>query len=403
MKILVINCGSSSIKYKFFEMEKGRVLAKGIIEEIGKKESIQTYLIEKKIIQKKEEIKDHRQGLEKILVYLTDEGNGIIKNTSEISAVGHRVVHGGEKFLESTLINKEVIEAIRIYTPLAPLHNPANLIGIEVSMDLLPNTPQVAVFDTAFHQTIPPKAFFYALPYECYEKYKIRKYGFHGTSHCYVAQKTAKFLNIPIEKLKIVVCHLGNGCSITAVDRGKSIDTSMGFTPLDGLVMGTRSGDIDPGAILFLMEKENLGIKEMGDILNKQSGIMGISGISNDVREIRRAAQKGNKRAKLALEIFIYRVKKYIGAYSATLGGINVLVFTGGIGENAADLLSMICEGLEFLGIQLNEKNEDPQGEVKIISTPGSSTKVLIVPTDEEAMIGQNTWEIVQRLGRIKK
>ncbi|MCD6318873.1 acetate kinase [Candidatus Aerophobetes bacterium] len=406
MNILAINCGSSSIKYQFVQMKekKEKVLAKGLIERIGKKSSFQIHFINGRTVQKKGEVKDHRKGLRKILELLTNKDNGVIKDISEISAVGHRVVHGGEKFVNSILIDDKVVEAIHIYTSLAPLHNPPNLTGIEISLSLLPNVPQVAVFDTAYHQTIPPRAFLYALPYEYYEKYKIRRYGFHGTSHRYVAQKAAEFLNLPIDDLRIITCHLGNGCSITAVNKGNSIDTTMGFTPLEGLVMGTRCGDIDPGVILFLMEKEKIGPKQMNNILNRQSGIMGISGVSNDIRDVKKEAQKGNEKAKIALEIFTYRIKKYIGAYSAVLGGIDVLVFTGGIGENATDIRGMICEGLEFLGIQLDKRknNKNTQNEIRIISKKDSSVKVLVVPTDEEKIIAQETWRIVQKLATRK-
>lgn len=406
MNILAINCGSSSIKYQFVQMEekKEKVLAKGLIERIGERSSSQIHFINGRTIQEKEKIEDHQKGLKKILEFLTNKNMGVIKDISEISAVGHRVVHGGEKFVNSTLIDDNVVETIRIYASLAPLHNLPNLMGIKVSLCLLPNVPQVAVFDTAYHQTLPPKAFLYALPYEYYEKYRIRKYGFHGISHRYVAQKAAEFLDLPIDDLRIITCHLGNGCSITAINKGDSIDTTMGFTPLEGLVMGTRCGDIDPGVILFLMEKGEIRPRQMNNILNRQSGIMGISGVSNDIRDVKKEAQRGNERAKIALEIFTYRIKKYIGAYSAVLGGIDILVFTGGIGENAADIRVMICEGLEFLGVQLDKKknNKNTQNETRIISKEDSPVKVLVVPTDEEKIIAQETWKIIQKLAARK-
>ncbi|NQS88359.1 acetate kinase [Patescibacteria group bacterium] len=399
MNVLVINCGSSSMKYQLIHMEEGRVLAKGLLEEIGKANSSQIHYIREKTIKRKDKVADYKEGLKKILELLLDGKKGAIKDTSEISAVGHRVVHGGEEFFESTLITKKVIEIIKSYSSLAPLHNPPNLAGIEAARNLLPEVPQVAVFDTAFHQTIPPKASLYALPYKYYEKYKIRRYGFHGTSHHYVANQAAKFLKKPLKELKIITCHLGNGCSITAIDKGKSIDTSMGFTPLEGLVMGTRCGDIDPAAVLFLMEKENFTIPQINDTLNKQSGLLGISGIRNDLREIQRWARKGNQRAKLALEIFIYRIKKYIGTYSAVLGGLDILIFCAGIGENEENIRSRTCQGLEFLGIHLDKrKNKVPSKVPRFISTESSLVKVLVIPTNEEKMIAKETWQIVGKL-----
>jgi len=399
MNVLVINCGSSSIKYQLIHMEERRVLAKGLLEEIGKANSSQIHYIKEKIINRKDKVADYEEGLKKILELLLDGKKGAIKDTSEISAVGHRVVHGGEEFFESILITKKVIEIIKSYSSLAPLHNPPNLAGIKAARNLLPEVPQVAVFDTAFHQTIPPKAFLYALPYKYYGKYKIRRYGFHGTSHHYVANQAAKFLRKPLKELKIITCHLGNGCSITAIDKGKSIDTSMGFTPLEGLVMGTRCGDIDPAAVLFLMEKENFTIGQINDTLNRQSGLLGISGIRNDLREIQRWARKGNQRAKLALEIFIYRIKKYIGAYSAVLGGLDILIFCAGIGENEENIRSRTCQGLEFLGIHLDKrKNKVPSKVPRFISTEGSPVKVLVIPTNEEEMIAEETWQIVGKL-----
>lgn len=398
MNILVINCGSSSIKYQLIHQKKKEVLAKGLLEEIGKANSSQTHYIKGKTIKRKERVANYKDGLKKILELLLDKKEGPIKSISEISAVGHRVVHGGENFFQSTLIDDEVIEVIKSNISLAPLHNPPNLAGIEASRNLLPEVPQVAVFDTAFHRTLPPKAFLYALPYRYYEKYKIRKYGFHGTSYNYVTKKVAKLLKIPLKELKIIICHLGNGCSISAIDKGESIDTSMGFTPLEGLMMGTRCGDIDAEALLFLMEKENFTISQIDNIVNKQSGLLGISGISNDVREIERKAQEGNKRAKLALEMFTYRIKKYIGAYSAALGGLDVLVFTAGIGENEAYIREKVCEGLMFLGIHLDKKrNKEPGKSSRFISNESSPVKVLVIPTNEEQMIAEETWQIVNK------
>jgi len=398
MKILVINCGSSSIKYQFLGMEKEEKLAEGLIEKIGEAHPFLSHQTGKGIIRREVDAPNHRQGLRLIIDLLLEGSEGVIKDLSEISAVGHRVVHGGDAFIESTLIDGEVMQTIKRCATLAPLHNPPNLAGIEAAMDLLPNVPQVAVFDTAFHQTMPEEAYVYPLPYEFYEKYGIRRYGFHGTSHRYVAQRAAQILGKDLRDLKIITCHLGNGCSITAVDRGKSVDTSMGFTPLEGLPMGTRCGDIDPSIIFFIAEKENLSFAEVNNILNRKSGLLGISGISNDVREIRREAERGNYRARLALEILAYRVKKYIGAYAAVLGGVDAIVFTAGIGENAGYVRSRICQGLEFLGIQLDEnRNKDPVKWRGIISAENSQVKVLVIPTREELMIARDTLEILQR------
>jgi len=398
MKILVINCGSSSIKYQLLDMEREEELAEGLLEKIGEAHSFLSHQTGKGVIRREVNAPNHHQGLSLIIDLLLERSEGVIKDLSEISAVGHRVVHGGDTFIESTLIDGEVMQTIKRCATLAPLHNPPNLAGIEAAMDLLPNVPQVAVFDTAFHQTMPEEAYVYPLPYEFYEKYGIRRYGFHGTSHRYVAQRAAQILGKDLRDLKIITCHLGNGCSITAVDRGKSVDTSMGFTPLEGLPMGTRCGDIDPSIIFFIAEKENLSFEEVNNILNRKSGLLGISGISNDVREIRREAERGNYRARLALEILAYRVKKYIGAYAAVLGGVDAIVFTAGIGENAGYVRSRICQGLEFLGIQLDEnRNKDPVKWRGIISAENSQVKVLVIPTREELMIARDTLEILQR------
>ncbi len=401
MNILVINCGSSSIKYQLINREKRKVLAKGLLEKIDKANSSQIHYIGEKVVKKQDEVANYEEGLRSILALLLDKKRGVIKDASEISAVGHRVVHGGEDFFHSILIDDEVIKTIKSYISLAPLHNPPNLAGIKAARSLLPDVPQVAVFDTAFHQTLPGKAFLYALPYQYYEKYKIRRYGFHGTSHRYIAERAAKFLKKPLKELKIITCHLGNGCSITAIDKGKSIDTSMGFTPLEGLVMGTRCGDIDAAAVLFLMEKENFTTAQMDNLLNKQSGLLGISGISNDLREVQKWVVKGDQRAKLALEVFPYRIKKYIGAYSAVLGGLDALIFSAGIGENEANIRDEICQRLEFLGVYLDKnKNRARSKASRFISTESSPAKILVIPTNEEEMIAEETWRVVHSFCR---
>jgi len=399
MKILVINCGSSSIKYKLLDInKKEEVLAQGNLQRIGERNSLQLHFLGDRKIRIEEKIANHKQGLNQLLNLIVDKDKGILEDLSQISAIGHRVVHGGEKFLQPSLIDEKVINTIRKLIPLAPLHNPPNLAGIEAARSLLPRTPQVAVFDTAFHQSLPPKAFLYGLPYEYYKKYGIRRYGFHGTSHKYVAQKAAKAMGTSLEKLKMISCHLGNGCSITAIQGGKSIDTSMGFTPLEGLVMGTRCGDLDPALVLWLIKQEGLRPAELEDVLNTKSGLLGISGLSNDVRDLQKAEQTGNHLAKLALDIFVYRIKKYIGAYSAILSGLDGLVFTGGIGENGAEIRRHICDGLEFLGIDLDEeKNKRVDSEV--ISKNNSSVKILVIPTDEEIMIARETQKIIQNQG----
>lgn len=396
MNILVINCGSSSIKYQLINREKRKVLAKGLLEKIGEINSSQVHRIGGKVVKKQDEVANYEEGLKSILALLLDEKRGVIKDASEISVVGHRVVHGGEDFFHSVLIDDEVIKTIKSYISLAPLHNPPNLAGIKAARSLFPDVPQVAVFDTAFHQTLPEKAFLYALPYQYYEKYKIRRYGFHGTSHRYIAERAAKFLKKPLKELKIITCHLGNGCSITAIDKGKSIDTSMGFTPLEGLVMGTRCGDVDAAAVLFLMEKENFTTAQMDNLLNKQSGLLGISGISNDLREVQKWVVKGNQRAKLALEVFAYRIKKYIGAYSAVLGGLDALIFSAGIGENEVNIRDKVCQGLEFLGVYLDKKKNRARSKAsRFISTESSPAKILVIPTNEEEMIAEETWHVV--------
>lgn len=388
------------MKYQLINREKRKVLAKGLLEKIGEINSSQVHHIGGKVVKKQDEVANYEEGLRSILALLLDEKRGVIKDASEISVVGHRVVHGGEDFFHSVLIDDEVIKTIKSYISLAPLHNPPNLAGIKAARSLLPDVPQVAVFDTAFHQTLPEKAFLYALPYQYYDEYKIRRYGFHGTSHRYIAERAAKCLKKPLKELKIITCHLGNGCSITAIDKGKSIDTSMGFTPLEGLVMGTRCGDVDAAAVLFLMEKENFTTAQMDNLLNKQSGLLGISGISNDLRKVQKWVVKGDQRAKLALEVFAYRIKKYIGAYSAVLGGLDALIFSAGIGENEANIRDKVCQGLEFLGVYLDKKKNRARSKAsRFISTESSPAKILVIPTNEEEMIAEETWRIVNKIG----
>lgn len=399
MKILAINCGSSSIKYKVLDMNREEVIAEGYLERIGERNCLGLHFLGGRKVKTEERIANHKQGLRHLFNIIADRNKGVLKDLSQISAVGHRVAHGGEKFLKPTLVNQEVIKAIRKLIPLAPLHNPSNLAGIEAACSLLPQTPQVAVFDTTFHQSLPPKAFLYGLPYKYYEQHGMRRYGFHGTSHKYVYQEAAKIIGISLEKPKMITCHLGNGCSVTAIQEGKSIDTSMGFTPLEGLVMGTRCGDLDPGLILSLIEQEGLSPVEIRDILNTKSGLLGISKISNDVRELQQAEQAGNYLAKLALDVFVYKIKKYIGAYSAILLGLHGLVFTGGIGENEPGIRRRICNGLQFLGINLDEKKNNKAG-AQVISKNGSSVKILVIPTDEEIMIARETQKITKKLRR---
>jgi len=397
MKILVLNCGSSSIKYQFFSLKDNTLVAKGIVEKIGMKGSFLKH--EKENGQKvmfEGEILDHEIGVEYILGVLSSPKHGCIKNLNEISAVGHRVVHGGELFTESKLVNDEVIDALVKYTELAPLHNPPNLKGIYALRSLIPAIPQVAVFDTAFHTSMPKHAYMYAIPYALYKKYGIRRYGFHGTSHRYVSARACEILGVNPEGLKIVTCHLGNGASVCAVKDGLSVDTSMGFTPLEGLIMGTRSGDIDMGAVSYIMDKEKIGTKSASTLFNKHSGLLGISGISSDFREIREAASKGDERCLLAIKMFDYRVRKYIGSYAAAMGGIDVLIFTGGIGENSDVTRAGICEGLEFLGIELDEQiNAGSRGQEILINKPGARVKIMVVPTNEELMIAIDTQRII--------
>ena len=398
MKILVLNCGSSSIKYKLFEMETKEVLAQGGIEKIGLPGSFLKLTLpngEKKILEK--DIPEHTVGVEFIFQTLTSAEYGALKSLDELDAVGHRMVHGGERFSQSVILNKEVLDAFTACNDLAPLHNPANLKGVNAVSALLPNIPQVGVFDTAFHQTMPAHAYMYAVPYELYEKYGVRRYGFHGTSHRYVSQRVCEYLGIPAEGSRIITCHVGNGGSISAVKDGKCIDTTMGLPPLEGLMMGTRSGDIDGGAVTFIMEKEGLNATGISNLLNKKSGLAGISCISSDMREVASAAKEGNKRAQLALDMYFYRIKKYIGAYAAAMGGVDVILFTGGVGENQADCREIACSGLEYMGVKIDhDVNNATRGEEAIISTADSKVKVVIIPTDEELMIASDTMDLLK-------
>ncbi|NLL70152.1 MAG: acetate kinase [Epulopiscium sp.] len=398
MKILVINCGSSSLKYQLIDMVDEEVLAKGLCERIGIEGSrIKHTPANKETIIKETPMKNHTVAVQLVLDALTNSEHGVIKSMDEIMAVGHRVVHGGESFSSSVIIDNNVKQAIESCIDLAPLHNPANLIGINACEELMPNTPMVAVFDTAFHQTMPKKAYLYAIPYEMYKKHKVRKYGFHGTSHKYVAYRTAEILGKPIEDLKIVVCHLGNGASICAVQNGKSIDTSMGFTPLEGLVMGTRSGDIDPAVISFLSEKEHLSTQEVMDVLNKKSGILGLSQISSDFRDIENAIDQGNSDAQTAMDVFEYRVAKYIGAYAASMNGVDAVVFTAGLGENNGIVRKNICSYLQYLGLQVDDEKNDCRGIERDFSMEGSKVRCLVVPTNQELMIARETKTLLKK------
>ena len=395
MKILVLNCGSSSIKYKLFDMTTKEVLAQGGIEKIGLVGSFLKLTLpngEKKILEK--DIPEHTAGIEFILNTLVSPEYGAIKSLDEINAVGHRMVHGGERFSESVLLNKEVLDAFIACNDLAPLHNPANLKGVNAVSAILPNVPQVGVFDTAFHQTMPDYAYMYAIPYELYEKYGVRRYGFHGTSHRYVSQRVCEFLGVDPKGKKIITCHIGNGGSISAIKDGKCIDTSMGLTPLEGLVMGTRSGDIDAGAVTFIMEKEGLNATGISNLLNKKSGVLGVSGVSSDMRELEAAVAAGNPKAILAEKMYFYRIKKYIGAYAAALGGVDIILFTGGVGENQANCRSEVCEGLEFMGVKIDLEKNKVRGEEAIISADDSKVTVAVIPTDEELMIASDTLAI---------
>lgn len=400
MKVIVLNCGSSSIKYQLFEMPSKAVLAKGLVDKIGLKGSAIKHKRSDGVEAKLEgEILDHQAGIQYLLGILVSEKYGSIKNIEEIDAVGHRVVHAGEKFSGSVFITEEVIDALEECVDLAPLHNPPNLKGIYAMKELLPEVPQVGVFDTAFHQTMPPQAYLYGIPYSLYEKYKIRRYGFHGTSHKYVSKRACEILGLDYENQKIITCHLGNGASMAAIKDGKSVDTSMGMTPIEGLIMGTRCGDLDVGALLFIADKEETSIQNTSTLVNKFSGMIGVSGVSSDMRDIETAAENGNERAKVALEMYQYRVRKYIGAYAAAMGGVDVIVFAGGIGENDTVTRTKSLEGLEFLGLEVDrEKSLKSRGKEEIISTPESRIKIIVVPTDEELMIAADTHEIIENM-----
>ncbi|MDI9493257.1 MAG: acetate kinase [Bacillota bacterium] len=399
MKVLVVNCGSSSLKYQVLEMDNSTLLAKGLVERIGLDGSVMKHEkigMDKYIVEAP--MKNHKDAIGYVLEALTDKEHGVISSMDEISAVGHRVVHAGEKYAGSVLITEDVMNALEECIDLAPLHNPPNILGIRACQELMPNTPMVGVFDTAFHQTMKPETFLYAIPYEYYEKYKIRKYGFHGTSHKYVSMRAAALLDKDIKDFKIVTCHLGNGASCAAVKHGVCIDTSMGFTPLDGLIMGTRSGGVDPAVITFISEKEGITADEVINILNKKSGVAGISGVSSDFRDLAEAEAQGNERAALALKMFAWRVKYYIGAYMAEMNGADAIVFTAGIGENDIDMRKQICSDLDGLGIELDEEKNNVRGEERIVSKDSSKVKILVIPTNEELMIAQDTAEIVSNL-----
>jgi len=396
MKVLVINCGSSSLKYQLIDMENEGVLAQGLVERIGIEGSILTQKVngEKYIIE--QPMESHKDAIRLVLEALVDENHGVIKNMNEISAVGHRVVHGGEKYSESVLVNDEVMAYLEECVKLAPLHNRPNIIGIEACKALMPNTPMAVVFDTAFHGTMPKEAYSYALPYELYKEHGIRKYGFHGTSHKYVSGKVAEVLGKDIKDLKIVTCHLGNGVSLTAVKNGKSIDTTMGFTPLAGMPMGTRSGDIDPAIVIYLIKELGYSVDEVNEILNKKSGILGISGLSSDFRDVRDAAyKKDDERSLLAIDIYTYKIRTQIGAYAAAMGGLDVIVFTAGIGENADMIREGCLKNLEFLGVYLDKERNKQNGEIAEISKEGSKVKVFVIPTNEELMIAKETMELL--------
>jgi acetate kinase len=398
MKILVLNCGSSSIKYQLIDMSSGVVLAKGIVEKIGLKGSfLKNERFDGDKVKLDGEILDHQRGIEFILGMMISKERGVIKGLAEIDAIGHRVVHGGETFQGSCYLDDLTIKGIEDCSDLAPLHNPANLKGIYAMKMLLPEVPQVGVFDTSFHQSMPDYSFMYALPYSLYKKYGIRRYGFHGTSHSYVSKRACEILKVDYNSKKIITCHLGNGASITAIKNGKSVDTSMGLTPVEGLIMGTRSGDIDAGVLTLIMEKEEIDYSSLNTLLNKHSGVLGISGISSDMREVESAAAEGDERAALSLKMYDYRVRKYIGSYAAAMGGVDILIFTGGIGENSADNRENICKDFEYMGLEFDKKiNEGVRGKELVISKKESKVTVMIVPTNEELVIASDTCEIVK-------
>ncbi len=397
MNILVLNCGSSSVKYKLIEIKANKVLAEGGIEKIGLPDAFIKFKFGNEKIQQDLDINDHVGAIKSILDNLTSKEYGCIKDFKEIDAVGHRVVHGGEKFNKSVLINDEVIAKIKECYGIAPLHNPVNMAGIDAINEVLPEVPQVGVFDTAFHQTMPAKSYMYALPYKYYAEDGVRRYGFHGTSHRYVSQRVCEFLGVEPKGKKIITCHVGNGGSITAVKDGKSIDTSMGLTPTEGLMMGTRCGDVDPGALIFLMDKHNLSSKDMLNMVNKESGLAGVSGVSSDMREIAAAAKQGNEKAILSLEMYEQRITKYIGAFAAEMSGVDIIVFTGGVGEHQSSTRANVCNPLRFMGVEIDDAaNDANNGDEGIISTPNSAVKVVVIPTDEEYMIAKDTEAIIE-------
>lgn len=399
MKVLVVNCGSSSLKYQLFNMEDESVLAKGLVDRIGLPGSVLNHQpTAKPKVSLTAEIENHTIAIKMVLEALADSEHGVVSCIEEIDAIGHRVVHGAEKFSDSVLISPAVLAALDEFTELAPLHNPPNIDGINACAAILPKVPQVGVFDTAFHQTMPPYAFLYGLPYEAYKKYGVRRYGFHGTSHKYVSQRAAEMMGGHMSSLRIITCHLGNGASITAIKNGKSIDTSMGFTPLQGLVMGTRCGDIDPAIIPYLMRKENMGPDEINTYLNKKSGVLGLSGISSDFRDLEEAADKGNERAQLAIDVFAYTVRKYIGSYAAAMGGVDAIVFTAGLGENSPSMRDHICNGLEFLGTRIDAIKNAGRGKEQEISADGAKVKIFVIPTNEELVIARDTKTICSPL-----
>ncbi|WP_424772294.1 acetate kinase [Porphyromonas endodontalis] len=393
MNVLVLNCGSSSVKYKLFQMPEGKVLAQGGVEKLGLSDSFLKLKLpsgEKVVLEK--DMPEHTVAIDFILKTITGSEYGCIKSLSEIDAVGHRLVHGGDKFSESVVITDAVVESVKQCIDLAPLHNPSTLKGVAAVTELIPGVPQVGVFDTAFPQTMPQRAFMYALPYEYYEKYGVRRYGFHGTSHCFVSKRACEFLGLDYNKARIITAHIGNGASMCAIKEGKCIDTTMGLTPTEGLMMGTRVGDVDPGALVFIGEKEGLSMAQLSEVINKKSGVLGVSGVSSDMREIEEAISQGNERAKLALEMYDYRIKKYVGAFTAAMGGLDLLIFTGGVGENQTTTREYVCEDMQYMGIEIDkELNAKIHGDEALLSTKESKVKVVVIPTDEELMIALDT------------
>ncbi len=393
MNVLVLNCGSSSVKYKLFQMPEGKVLAQGGVEKLGLSDSFLKLKLpsgEKVVLEK--DMPEHTVAIDFILKTITGSEYGCIKSLSEIDAVGHRLVHGGDKFSESVVITDAVVESVKQCIDLAPLHNPSTLKGVAAVTELIPGVPQVGVFDTAFPQTMPQRAFMYALPYEYYEKYGVRRYGFHGTSHRFVSKRACEFLGLDYNKVRIITAHIGNGASMCAIKEGKCIDTTMGLTPTEGLMMGTRVGDVDPGALVFIGEKEGLSMAQLSEVINKKSGVLGVSGVSSDMREIEEAISQGNERAKLALEMYDYRIKKYVGAFTAAMGGLDLLIFTGGVGENQTTTREYVCEDMQYMGIELDRTlNAKIHGDDGLLSTKESKVKVVVIPTDEELMIALDT------------